>query len=120
MKRLRKTIRRIILENQNHFDKLIKLMSTERVEDITNALELAITLGYIGEYNYKKMTFLGQPPKHLWYVYGPKNPNGNPDFWSCDYGFMKALGFPKNDLTPNTQIRRHRTPGGFMLALMER
>ena len=111
-------LKTLLLEQQQFFDKLIKLMSTERVEDITNALELAITLGYIDKYNYKKQTFLGQPPNHLWYVYGPTLPNGIPG--SCDPDLMQAIGFPKNDLTPNTQIRRHRTPGGFLLALMER
>ena len=112
------SLKTLLLENPVHFDKLIKLMSAERIEDINNALELAITLGYIGEYNYKKMTFLGQPPNHHWYVYGPKLPDGTPG--SCDPQFMKALGFPSNDLTPNTQIRRHRTPGGFQVILMER
>ena len=112
------SLKRQLLENPQLFDKLIKLMSSEREEDITNALELAITLGYIHKYNYKKQTFLGQPPNHLWYVYGPTLPNGIPG--SCDPGFLQALGFPHNDLTPNTQIRRHRTPGGFLLALLER
>ena len=111
-------LKTLLLENQQLFDKLIKLMSTERIEDINNALELAITLGYIGEYNYKKMTFLGQWPNHHWYVYGPELPDGTPG--SCDPQFMKALGFPANNLTPNTKIRRHRTPGGFQLILMER
>lgn len=114
------SLKNLLLENQDHFDKLITLMSSERIAEINMALELAQTLGYIGEYKYEKIKFLRQPPNHMWYVYGPKNPNGNPPFWSCDPDFLKALGFPQNDLTPNTQIRRHRTPGGFLLALMER
>ena len=118
MKQLRKAIRSILLENPVYFDKLITLMSSERVEDINQALELAIALGYIEEYNYKKQTFLTQPPNHLWYVYGSKLPDGRPG--SCDPAFLQAIGFPKNNLTPNTQIRRHRTPGGFLLALQER
>lgn len=109
MKLLRETIRRLLVENQEYFDKLIKLLSSERIEDINNALELAITLGYIKEYNYKKRTFLFGPPRHHWYVYGP-----------CDRNFLHAIGFPKNDLTANTQVRRHRTPGGFQLILLER
>ena len=113
------SLKTLLLENPNqHFDKLIRLLSSEEVSQINMALELAITLGYIDRYNYKKQTFLTQPPNHLWYVYGPELPNGIPG--SCDPDFMKAIGFPKNDLTPNTQIRRHQTPGGFMLALMER
>ena len=112
------SLKRQLLENQQLFDKLIILLSSERIEDITNALELAITLGYIGEYNYKKMTFLGQWPNHHWYVYGPKLPDGTPG--SCDPDFMRALGFPANNLTPNTKIRRHRTPGGFQVILLER
>ena len=112
------SLKRLLLENQELIPKLIKLLSTERIEDINNALELAITLGYIGSYNYQKMTFLTQPPNHHWYVYGPKLPNGIQG--SCDSDFLRAVGFPKNDLTPNTQIRRHRTPGGFQLILMER
>ena len=112
------SLKRLLLEEPQFFDKLIKLMSTERIEDITNALELAITMGYIGKYNYKKQTFLSQPPNHHWYVYGPELPDGTPG--SCDPGFLQAIGFPKNDFTPNTQIRRHRTPGGFQLILMER
>ena len=118
MKLLRRTIRKLILENQKHFSTLIEYMSKERIKDINSALELAITMGYIGSYNYKKITFLSQPPNHHWYVYGPELPDGTPG--SCDPQFMKALGFPHNDLTPNTQIRRHRTPGGFQIILMER
>ena len=112
------SLKNLLLENQEHFDKLIVLLSSERIAEINMALELAQTLGYIGEYKYEKIRFLTQPPNHLWYVYGPKLPNGIPG--TCDPDFLKAIGFPNNDLTPNTQIRTHRTPGGFMLALSER
>ena len=47
MKSLRKTIRKILLENQAHYDKLAGLICTEKRDNIEQAIELAKTMGYI-------------------------------------------------------------------------
>lgn len=47
MKHLRRTIRKILLENQAHYDKLAGLICTEKRESIQQAIELAETMGYI-------------------------------------------------------------------------
>ena len=52
MKQLRRTIRRILLENQQHYGKLAKLILTGEKESIVQAVELAETMGYISFCNY--------------------------------------------------------------------
>ena len=47
MKTLRRTIQKILLENQSHEEKLISLISSGDHENIIQALELADTLGLI-------------------------------------------------------------------------
>ena len=60
MKQLRKTIRRILLENQQHFEKLAKMIATGEKESIIQALELAEAVGYIG--------FTEQSEPRKWYA----------------------------------------------------
>ena len=78
MKTLRKTIRSILLENQEHYGKLAKLILTGEKESIVQALELAEAIGYIHFTNHHV---------RKWHA-------GNYDKWSCndcDPQFMKEL-----------------------------
>ena len=52
MKRLRRTIRQILLENTEHFDKLAKMLCTGNLENVNQALDLAETLDYIHNVEY--------------------------------------------------------------------
>ena len=54
MKLLRETIRRLLLENQSHFDKIIDLITKESIPHINQALELAQTMNYIYKVKYSK------------------------------------------------------------------
>ena len=56
MKQLRRTIRKLILENQSHFNKIADLICSEKLENINTALELARGMEYIGDYTYKVET----------------------------------------------------------------
>ena len=47
MKQLRRTIRRILLENNDHYEKLAIMLCTGDLESINQAIELAETMGYI-------------------------------------------------------------------------
>ena len=53
MKSLRRTIRKILLENQAHYDKLAKLLCSGDLESIEQAVDLAETMGYIHLVEYK-------------------------------------------------------------------
>ena len=78
MKQLRKTIRKILLENQQHYEKLAKLILTGEKESIVQALELAEAIGYISFTNHHV---------RKWHA-------GNYDKWSCndcDPQFMEEL-----------------------------
>jgi len=60
---LRKIIRKLILENPNHYHKLIAMFSSKDLETIRQAVELGVTLGY-----FEKIA----------------EENGNPTWWVCD------------------------------------
>ncbi len=47
MKTLRKTIRRLILENQGHYEKLAVLLSSAEVASVSQAISLGESLGYL-------------------------------------------------------------------------
>ena len=49
MKLLRKTIRKILLENQQYCANLVTMLLTGDIENINQALDLAETLGYVTE-----------------------------------------------------------------------
>ena len=53
MKQLRKTIRKILLENQEYYEKIVKLLFTEELANINQALELADAIGYISNLEYR-------------------------------------------------------------------
>ena len=52
MKQLRRTVRKILLENQAHYAKLATLLLSGNIESINQALELAETLAYVTELHY--------------------------------------------------------------------
>ena len=52
MKLLRETIRKILAENQSHYDKIIDLITKESIPHINQALELALKMGYIYKLDY--------------------------------------------------------------------
>jgi len=68
MKTLRKTISSILLENQSHYEKISSLMCTGEKENVVQALELAETMGYIGEPFYTTMEW-HSGTQHIWKVY---------------------------------------------------
>lgn len=49
MKLLRETIRRILLESADHYGKLIRMFASKELENIRQAVELGITMGYFKE-----------------------------------------------------------------------
>ena len=65
MKHLRKTIRRILLENQSRYDKLVDMIFSEKIGQIEYALQLAEAAEYIGEYTYKEETHYASR-SHTW------------------------------------------------------
>ena len=78
MKRLRKTIRTILLENQAHYNKLARLMCTGEIESINQAMDLAESMGYIDrvEYIYRDGEAFGLAfnhyEDHRWFFYPVK------------------------------------------------
>ena len=60
MKLLRETIRRILLESADHYQKLIKMFASKDIENIRSAVELGIAMGYFKEVP------LGQQTKRWW------------------------------------------------------
>ena len=75
--------RKLLLENQEHFDKLMELIGSEKIVNINQAFELAAGMGYIEDYEYTmrlgKVSF-----NHVWVVTGNYDPS-----------FLQAL-FMKN------------------------
>ena len=53
MKQLRRTIRKILLENNDFFEKLAIMLCTGDLESINQAIELAETMGYIHRVEYE-------------------------------------------------------------------
>ena len=46
MKLLRETIRRILLESADHYQKLITMLASKDLENIRSAVELGLAMGY--------------------------------------------------------------------------
>lgn len=53
MKHLRRTIRKIILENKQHIEKIVTLLYTGEIENINQAIELGEAMGYISDVKYE-------------------------------------------------------------------
>lgn len=69
MEYLRHTIRKILLENQSHYDKIIALLVSNDIESIVQGIELADGMGYIEEVNYERDDAFGYtPPTHEWLI----------------------------------------------------
>lgn len=95
MKQLRQTIRKILLENQQHYESLADLFNSGRYDLIHQAIELAETLEYIANVTYEVShhTWAGQnEEQHRWDFDADQglsdaikhmkktNPMPNPDF----------------------------------------
>lgn len=64
---LRQTIRRVIVENQQYYEKLVNMILIGDVESINQALELALTMGYVTDLQYEvEPPRLGSFTRHLW------------------------------------------------------
>ena len=76
MKTLRQTIRKILLENQQHFDKLAPLICSEDWEKINHAFELARHMEYVGHVEYHKEPHHRHPHliTHNWTITGGYDP----------------------------------------------
>ena len=61
MKLLRETIRRILLESADHYQKLIKMFATKDLENIRSAVELGIAMGY-----FKEISLGQEESKYRW------------------------------------------------------
>ena len=67
MKQLRKTIRKILLENQRHYEKIVDMILTGDLAYINQALELALTMEYVTDLQHDE-----HPPgfspytRHVW------------------------------------------------------
>ena len=66
MRLLRKTIRKILLENQQQYEKLVNIILTGDLESINQALELAQAFGYVTDLEYRTGYSRGPSTRHLW------------------------------------------------------
>ena len=65
MRLLRKTIRKLMLENRSKYDAVIDMILTEKIDDIEYALQLAEAAEIIGPYTYKEETHYDSR-SHIW------------------------------------------------------
>jgi hypothetical protein len=74
MKLLRETIRKMILENQSHYDKIIALLVSNDTESIVQGIELADAMEYIQSSDYIHRERLASlqggsiPAAHEWLI----------------------------------------------------
>lgn len=67
MKSLRKTIRNILLENQQHQENLVNMILTGDLGSINQALELAQAFGYVTDLQYEiNPPGFTRSTRHLW------------------------------------------------------
>ena len=66
MKALRKTIRKIILENTGQYDKLITMLCSENLESVNQAIEIAKALEFVSNVSYDLKSYLGGFQQHVW------------------------------------------------------
>jgi len=74
MKTLRQTIRKILLENQQHFDKLAPLICSEDWGKINHAFELARHMEYVGHVEYTLEVGRHNYKNHVWKITGGYDP----------------------------------------------
>ena len=78
MKLLRRTIRKLILENKSKYNAVINMICSEKIDEIEYALQLAEAAEIIGPYTYKEDTHYDSR-SHVW------------TFHEFDEGFISAL-----------------------------
>ena len=113
MKSLRKTIRKILLENQSHYEKLATLICSEEVDAINQGFELATAIDAVQHVEYDQRSYPRHPHliTHTWTITGGYEP-----------GFLEAL---KNIIFSATWEQRPHstylkdTPNTFTLSLKE-
>ena len=67
MKQLRRTIRSLILENNQHYEKLVKMILTKDLDNINQALELALAMGYVTDLQHSNPYTANRAyTKHRW------------------------------------------------------
>ena len=114
MASLRKTIRKILLENQHHYEKLATLICSEDLENIHQAFELASSIEAVGHIEYVQEPDHRHPHlyiTHNWTITGGYDP-----------AFLEALKDIIYSATwglrpRNTYLRF--TPDTFVLSLKE-
>ena len=67
MKQLRRTIRKLILENNQHYEKLVNMILTKDLDNVNQALELALAMGYVTDLQHSN-PYVQNPMyvKHKW------------------------------------------------------
>ena len=75
MKQLRRIIRSLILENKQHYEKLVNMILSKDLASINQALEMALTLGYVTDLQHSH-PYVQNPMyvKHKWKM------EANPEF----------------------------------------
>ena len=67
MKELRRTIRSLILENKQHYEKLVNMILTRDIDNVNQALELALAMGYVTDLQHSNpYTSNRAYTKHRW------------------------------------------------------
>ena len=61
MKLLRQTIRRMLLESVDHYQKLMTMFASKDIQNIRQAVELGTTMGY-----FKEISLGQEESKHRW------------------------------------------------------
>ncbi len=76
MNRLRRTIRKLLLENQDHFDKLAKLICSEDIVNINQGFELAEAIEAVHRVEYTQRSHHRHPHliTHNWTITGGYDP----------------------------------------------
>ena len=77
MKRLRRTIRQILLENQSHYGKLATMICSEDVASINQGFELAEAIEAVGHVEYTQRSHHKHPhlTTHNWAITGGYDPS---------------------------------------------
>ena len=67
MKILRHAIRKILLENQQYHEKLVNMILTRELDNINQALELALAMGYVTDLQHSNPYTANRAyTKHRW------------------------------------------------------
>lgn len=115
MNNLRKTIRRILLENVDHYDKLAKLICSEDFGNINQAFELASAIDAVGDVEYSEQQPFPNHPHllaHVWTITG----GYDPDFMLAIKNIMYSADWK---IRPHDTYLRN-TQEGFVLSYRTR